>query len=456
MAIPMAEFDRFLFAFTIGSHILLVSVSITLSILISIFEFLSVRYGDRYYGTLARKLLRVFVVSFGVGTASGVVMAVELVNLFPGFMTLVSQTGVIAVFYVEIFAFFIETVFLVVYVYYGSTFKGRYTHWALTLPIVAGTVSSAVLITMVNAWMNTPNGFNISTYLATNGEVTGVNPWAPFFTVSTLGEIFHVVSMVILTGSMLIGAYFAYRYIRGKAEDERRLFLKGLRVTTVLSVVFVVLTIVSGINEITTLLMYQPLKYAAIELNPVPGTGLPEHIFGTLAGGKVIGGIDIPGLQALLVKMETGVTNLPGLSQFPQSGWPPLIIHTTFDTMVISALLMGLFLFVFAGMWAAGRKPYNSRPMSYLLQFFGVFTLGIMELGWVTDEVGRQPWIVYNVMTVSEAANYSAALFVPGLVIVAFYFFLIPFTFYFFARVFNGKPLEMELQETTIGGGVNY
>ena len=455
MAFPMVDFDRFLFAFTIGSHILLVSVSITLSILISITEFLSIRYNDRYYGALARKLLRVFVVSFGVGTASGVVMAVELVNLFPGFMTLVSQTGVIAVFYVEIFAFFMETMFLVVYVYYSSSFRGKYVHWALTIPIVLGTLLSGALITMVNAWMNTPNGFDIPAYVST-GRLTGINPWAPFITVSTGAEIFHVLSMIVLTGTMVVGAYFAYRYLGSRADDERMLFLKGLRVTTVIAVVSIVLTVVSGINEITTLLKDQPLKYAAIELNPYPGTNLPEHIFGTAIGGKAVGGFEIPGLQSLLVKLETGTTQLPGLSQYPQSEWPPLIVHTTFDIMVLSALLMGLFIVVFALLWVLRRHPYDNRVMSYAVQFLGPFTLFIMELGWVTDELGRQPWIVYNVMKVSQAANYSTALFIPGLAIIAFYIILIPFTFYFFARVFNSKPLDRELRERTFGGGVNY
>jgi len=188
MSIPIVDFDRFLFAFTIGSHILIVSLSIGLAIMLCAVEFLSARSKDRYYGALARRLVRPFVVSFGIGTASGIVMAVELVNLFPGFMTLVSKTGVISIFYVEIFAFFLETVFLVVYVYYGKLFHGRYTRWLLTLPIVIGTLLSAVLIVMVNAWMNTPNGFDIGTYLAT-GAVTGVDPWAPFLTPSTGYEV---------------------------------------------------------------------------------------------------------------------------------------------------------------------------------------------------------------------------------------------------------------------------
>ena len=455
MTLFMVNFDRFLFAFTVGSHILLVSASITLSILICVFEFLSVRYGDKYYGALAKKLVRVFVVSFGVGTASGVVMAIELVNLFPGFMTLVSSTGVIAIFYVEIFAFFIETIFLVVYVYYWHSFRGRYTHWMLSLPVVGGTLLSGALITMVNAWMNTPNGFNMGNYVAT-GRITDVNPWAPFLTVSTIPEILHVLSMIVLTGTMLIGGYFAHRYMKSTGSDERLLFLKGLRTTTVLAVVSIILTIYSGVNEITTLLKYQPLKYAAVELNPVPGSGLPERIFGTIVSGKVSGGFGIPGLQGFLVRAETGISVLPGLSQYPRSEWPPLIIHTTFDIMVISAIIMGLFLLLFAGMWFAGRKPYDIRVMSYGLQFFGLFTMLIMELGWVTDELGRQPWIVYDVMKVSQAANYNSALFIPGVLIVAFYILLIPFTFYFFVRVFNGKSLEAEFRETSIGGGVNY
>ena len=162
----MLSFVRFLFAFTIGSHILLVSTSISLSILISAAEFISIRRGDKVYEALARKLTKVFVMSFGVGTASGIVMAVELVTLFPTFMTLVAQTGVIILFYAEMFAFFLEILALVLYVYYWDSFRNRYVHWAASIFVIAGTLLSAVLITMVNAWMNTPNGFDTATFIS--------------------------------------------------------------------------------------------------------------------------------------------------------------------------------------------------------------------------------------------------------------------------------------------------
>ena len=448
----MATFDRFLFAFTIGSHILLVSMSIGIGLLLTVVEFLSARTGDSYYKALARRLVRPFVVSFGVGTASGIVMAVELVNLFPGFMTLVSETGVISIFFVEIFAFFLETVFLVVYVYFEGAFHGKYTRWLLTVPIVVGTFLSAVQIVMVNPWMNTPNGFDISTYMTTHPpQVTGVQPWAPFLTTSTGFEVFHVLPTVALTGIMLVGGYFALRYFRARAPEERTLFLKGLRITTGISFVLVALAVLSGVLEIEGLYNYQPLKFAALELNPTPGTGLPETIFGYLSNGQVVYALQVPGLQGFLA----GGATLPGLSQYPSSEWPPLLIHTTFDVMVLGGALLGLFLLGFTGLWVLKRRPYDHKWLAYGMGLFAILTAIVMELGWATDEIGRQPWIVYNVMTVDAAANYSSSLLVPGLVIVAFYVVLVPFTFYFMVRVFNNQPVEIDLKGPT-AHDVNY
>ena len=452
VSVPMVTFDRFLFAFTIGTHILLVSVSIGIAMLLCILEFITARTSDRYYRALTRRLVRPFVISFGVGTASGIVMAVELVNLFPSFMTLVSKTGVIAIFYVEIFAFFLETVFLVVYVYYGEQFRGKYSRWALTLPLVVGTLLSAVLIVMVNAWMNTPNGFDLGAFAA-NGSVTGVNPWAPFLTTSTGYEVLQVVSAVPLTGIMLIGGYFALRYVRAKGGDERTLFLRGLRITVALSLVLIVLSSPSGeFSRSRDLYQYQPLKFAAIELDPTPGTNLPITLFGSLSGQAVVGGIQLPGLQGMI----THNVMLPGLSQYPSSQWPPLLIHDTFDGMVLGSALLGLFMVVYALLWALGRRPFDNRLLAYGVVFFSFITAVVMELGWATDEMGRQPWIVYNVMTVSAAANYSSALLYPGIVIILFYLLLVPFTFYFMIRVFNNRTIELDLQDPSVRHDANY
>ena len=454
----MALFDRFLFAFTIASHIILVSVSIALIVIISIAEFLSLRRSDKYYSALSKRLSKAFVVIFGVGTASGVVMAVELVTLFPTFMTLVSKTGAISIFYTEIFAFFLETIALVLYIYYADYFS-KYTHWMLSIFIAAGALLSAVLITMLNAWMNTPNGFNESAFIQ-SGKVTGLNIWAPFVTTSTLAEVAHVLPTVLFAGVMLVGGYFAWRNFKSKDIEEKKMLSKGLQIAASLGIITIVLAILSGINEITTLLKLQPLKYSAIELNPMPGTNLPEKLFGSLKNGQFYGGIAIPHFQSFLVQIETGIKTLPGLSQYPSSSWPPLYVHTTFDIMFIGGFALGFcFLAYFIDWVVLRRKPHESKLFLYSWIPLAFLALIIMELGWVTDEVGRQPWIVYNVMTSQQAANYSSSFLVPGILIIAFYVILLPLTFYFFSRVFNSSSMsgeEEHKQKGANGMGVNY
>ena len=442
----MSSFVRFLFAFTIGSHILLVSASVALIVIISAAEFLSIRRNDEIYGRLSRRLTRVFVVSFGIGTASGIVMAIELVTLFPGFMTLVSETGVIVLFYAEVFAFFLEILALVLYVYYRSSFRGRYSHWILSLFVAAGTFASAVLITMVNSWMNTPNGFDASAFISSGLKtVTQVQPLAAFLAPSASAEVTHVVATTLFAGSMIIGCYFAYWYLRSRDAGEKAMYSRALKIIGSICIVTIVLAGLTGSNEMASLLTLQPLKYSALDANIVPGPNMPERLFGEVSNGTFVGGIVVPGMQSFLAQFETGTSYLPGLTQFPSSTWPPLLVHTTFNVMIVGGIVLGLYFLVYFGWLVLRRRPYESRTLLWLQLPVGVLAVLIYELGWATDEIGRQPWIVYNVMTVGEAANVSSSLLVPGVLIMLFYLAVVPAGFYFFARVFR----EPE------GGGVN-
>jgi cytochrome d ubiquinol oxidase subunit I len=305
---------------------------------------------------------------------------------------------------------------------------------------------------MVNAWMNTPNGFDIPAYIGT-GQITGVSPWAPFLTASTGYEIAHVLGAVPLTGLMILGGMFAFLYSRSRTEEERSLFQRGLRVALVLSFCLMILAVLAGMLEIEDLYKYQPLKYSAIELNANPGNHLPVYLFGRWTSSGVTGGLAIPGLQSAF----TGGAGLPGLSEFNGQPWPPLYIHTAFDVMAIGGGLLGLFLLVYAGLWVAKRKPYERRVLNAVYLAFAVLTPIVMELGWMVDEVGRQPWIVYNVLTVASAANYNSELVAPGYVIVAAYLFLIPFTLWFMVHVFGNKSVAVDVARGPVGGDdVNY
>ncbi len=441
--VSMLSFVRFLFAFTIGSHILLVSTSIALIMLISISEFLSIRNRDPAYDTLARRLSKMFVISFGVGTASGIVMAVELVGLFPSFMTLVASTGAIALIYAEVSAFFLEVLALVLYVYYWNAFKGRYTHWVLSLFVAAGTLGSAVFITMVNAWMNTPAGFDSAAFVGSGfTTVSGVQPYAAFLTASTVDQVLHVIFTTLFAGSMVIGAYFAYWFVRSRDPAERAAYSRALKILGAIAVVTIIVSGLTGSKEMGNLLVNQPLKYAALAGNPVPGTNFPDRFFGSVVGSEYVGGFSVPGMQSFLAQFETGVAYLPGLSQFPPSSWPPLFVGVTFNLMTIGGVALGFFLLAYSVSLLLKRRPYESKRFLYLWIPAAVVAMLVYQLGWATDEMGRQPWIVYNVMTVAQAANTSSDLVIPGLIIVLFYIVVVPVSFYLYARVFHGSRAE--------------
>ena len=421
----------------------MVSTSVALILLISISDFLSIHRRDPVYDALARKLSKVFVVSFGVGTASGIVMAVELVGLFPSFMTLVASTGAMVLLYAEVSAFFVEVLALVLYVYYWNTFRGRYSHWVVSLFVVTGTLASAVLITMLNAWMNTPNGFDVSAFIGSGFKtVTGVEPFAAFLTVSTVSQVFHVLVTTLFAGTMVIGAYFAYWFVKSKDAGEKAMYSRALKILGAIAIITIVLSGISGSEEMGTLLVNQPLKYAALDGNTVPGTNLPDRFFGSVVNGSYVGGISVPGMQALLAGFETGVTVLPGLSQFPVNTWPPLLVMTTFNVMTVGRQAIGHFMIIFYVSFVRKKRPYESRRLLSLWIPAAVLAMLVYELGWATDEVGRQPWIVYNVMTVAQAANTSDGLLVPGIAIVLFYLAVIPLAFYFYSRVFQGSRRE--------------
>ena len=374
-------------------------------------------------------------------------MAVELVALFPTFMTLVAQTGVIVLFYAEVFAFFMEVLALVLYVYYWNAFRSRYAHWFTSLFIASGTVISALFITMVNAWMNTPNGFDTTAFVGSGLKtITQVQPWAAFMTASTVPEVIHVLATTLFAGSMVIGCYFAFWFVRSRDPSEKAMFSRALKVLGALAIVTIILSGLTGSNEMANLLTGQPLKYAALDANFAPGSNMAERIFGSVVNGQFVGGIEVPGMQSYLAQLETGTCYLPGLSQFPTSSWPPLLVHTTFNVMIVGGMVLGVFFLAYFVALLLRRRPFESKAFLYAWIPLAVVAAIVYQLGWATDEIGRQPWIVYNLMTVEQGANLSPSLFVPGVILALFYLLVIPATLYLYARVFGGSKTLTEVE----------
>ncbi len=437
MALPVIAYDRFLMGFSLAVHIILAAIGIALPLIIIGCELVGLKKHDDYYIRLAKRLTIMLIVFFAVGTASGTLVALNLLLLWPKFMVLVSKVAILPI-YIEVFAFFTEAIFLGIYVYSWDKFKNRYMHVVVGALVALGAVLSAVFITMLNAFMNTPAGFDISAYIS-KGVITGVNPLAVFFTPSTLIEVAHVISTSYFAGGFIFVLYFAYMMLKSSGE-ERMHYRKGMNIVFTIVLIAVIFSVLTGILSILNTYRFQPEKYAAFELNLYPTTNAAELIGGFYSGGKVIDAISIPNLQSILANGSAS-TPVPGLSSFPMDTWPPLIIHTLFDTMVFLGFGFGLFLLIILILILLKRHPFDNRIVLKLLILAGIVAVILLEMGWVAAEVGRQPWIVYNVMLVSQAANTSQSVIPIAIAIIFVYAIILPVTLLVIRRLLRDRPL---------------
>lgn len=437
-------FDRFTMAFSLAIHIVLAVIGVVLPVIILISEYLGVRYNDKEYSVLAKRLTVAFLVFFAVGTASGMLVAANLFFLWPNFMSLVSKVAILPV-YIEVFAFFTESIFLAIYLYSDKFFKNRYIHMLLMCFVALGAAASAALITILNAYMNTPVGFNISAFLS-NGTVTGINPLAVFFSPSAGVEVIHVLATSYFAGAVIFLAYFSYRSLKAENEKERRYYEKAVRLTFYLALIGTLFAIITGILSIESLYSIQPEKFAAIELDLNSTSHAPEIIGGIYANGTIKDAIKIPNLQSILA---TGSANgvVPGLNQYPQNTWPPLIIHDMFDLMFFAGIAIGLFLLLVLLLSFMKKNMFRNRLTMKLFILIGALGLILLENGWMVDEFGRQPWILYNVMTVQQAANTSTSIIPIAILIVLVYAIILPSTFIVLKRIFSERKLAKELSK---------
>ncbi len=436
--LPPVFFDRFTMGFSLAVHIVLAATGIALPLMIMAAEFIGIRNSDRFYKVLARRLAVVLIVLFAIGTATGSVVAVELFFLWPKFFQLVANVAILPL-YAEVFAFFTEAFFLAMYFYTSRRLENSYWKVFMMGLVGLGAAMSAVFITMINAFMNTPVGFDIPTYLK-SGVISAVRPFMVFYSPSAWIQISHVASTAYFAGTFIFLGYFAYRLLEARKKsdkDSETYYRKALNLTVAIVLVATLLSIVTGVLSITQMLHIQPEKYAAIEGNLVPGTYMAENLFNV---------IKIPDMQSILA---TGSASgyVPGLSLFPSSTWPPyLILHDMFDLMVLVGFGIGGFVLLVVLAKILRKDPFGNRIVLGLLVIASVFAVILLEDGWVMAEVGRQPWIISNVLTVSAAANSSAAIIPIAIALVIFYAAVIPAAVFLLRKIFSERDIGRDIR----------
>jgi cytochrome d ubiquinol oxidase subunit I len=399
-------------AFTLGFHIILASVGVAFPAIMLIANYRGLRRNDPDALRLARRWSQVVAVTFAVGAVTGTVLSFEFGLLWPEFTGRFGEVfGVL--FAIEGICFFLEAIFVAIYIF-GWKRLAPWTHFWCGVPIVITGLGGAFSVVAVNSWMNQPQGFS-----PTTGDVTHVDPLKVIFNPAVPYEVPHMILAAYLVTGFLVASVYAVGMLRGRNDRYHRL---GLLIPLTVACIATPIQFAVGDTAARAIAEDQPIKFAAMECVQTTSTHVTEYIYGRCTADGVKGGIGIPGFDSFLVGWSTD-TQVTGLDTVPPQDRPPAntMLHWAFDTMVgICTMLIALGAWLAFAWWRRRDIPQTSWFLR-AVALSGVASIVALECGWIVTEVGRQPWIVYNVMRTEEAVTQADGVWVTFGIVFALY-----------------------------------
>jgi cytochrome d ubiquinol oxidase subunit I len=410
---------RSLFGTTMAFHIIFATIGVGLPLMILTAELIYQKTKNYEYVVMAKRWTKAFAVLLGVGIPTGTIAGVQLSLLWPGFMEVIGRVMPLP-FQIEIYAFFVEALFMSIYVYAAE----RIAPWmrVLSLTLVAlGALASAVLITNVHAFQGTPAGFRYE-----NGQIVDIDPWAAFFNAGFAVTALHVAVSAYVVGAFVVGSVSAYKMLRNEYGSRLyRFHQKALMISLVMGGIFSFLTAINGHASAQYLHEYQPEKLAAAEGLFETQSHAPLAIggFTDREAEEVKWGIEVPWALSFLAGNSFD-TVVVGLNDFPEELWPPLFIHTLFNVMVgIGSFLILIALLGVAWKWIL-KKDQFPKFFLWILVFTGPLAIVAIECGWIFACTGRQPWVIYRILKTADAATSATNLGVISILFFSIYIIL--------------------------------
>jgi len=413
-------------ALSLGVHIPLVCFGIAFPAMVLFMEGLWLRTGDETYRALAKRWSKVMLILFAVGVVTGTILSFELGLLWPRFMEQWGEVFGFA-FALEGFSFFLEAIFIAIYVYGWDRLSPR-AHLLSGLPIVLAGIAGATFVIAVNGWMNNPTGFD----LTAAGEVTNVRPVAALFNDHLWHEVVHMYLAGFLVAGFLVAGVYAFAWLRGRRDRYHR---AGLIVPLAIVALAAPAQIVIGDWAARTVAENQPTKLAAMEGLEETTEGAALTIGGIYVDGETYGGVDVPKLLSLLAFHDPDA-EVQGLDAVAADDRPPVAwVRNSFQVMVgIGTLLAALGAWFLWSRWRRGSLP--SSPWFYrAVVAAGPLALTALIAGWIVTEVGRQPWIVYELMRTEEAVTGADGIPIGYATLVVVYASLIALVLFLLRRL---------------------
>jgi cytochrome d ubiquinol oxidase subunit I len=399
-------------AFTLGFHIILACLGVAFPAIMLIANYIGLRRNDADALELAQRWSKVTAVTFAVGAVTGTVLSFEFGLLWPEFTgRFGSVFGIL--FAIEGIFFFVEAIFIAIYIYGWKRLSG-WAHFWTGVPIVIAGLGGAFSVVAVNAWMNQPQGFTL-----VNGEVTDVEPLKVIFNPAVPYEVPHMILAAYLVTGFLVASVYAVGMLRGRRDRHHRL---GLLIPLTVAAIATPLQFAVGDTATRAIADDQPVKFAAMECVQETHRDVTEYIGGICTEDGVEGAIGIDGLNSFLVDWDTD-TRVIGLDSVPPKDRPPAntLLHLAFDAMVgICVMLIGLGAWLGLAWWRRRDIP-RSRWFLRATAVSGVAAIVALECGWIVTEVGRQPWVVYEVMRTEEAVTGASGVWITFSATLALY-----------------------------------
>ena len=412
-------------AFTLAYHIILVPFGVAFPLLTILMEGIGLRRNDAVALRLARRWSVVTAVQFAVGAVTGTILSFEFGILWPRMMGRFGDVFGIG-FGIEGIAFFLEAIFIGIYLYGWSRLPPQ-LHFGLGWVLPPTGLLGAFGVIIANSWMNTPAGFQ----LGPTGRPVNVNVISAIFTPALGYEFWHLIIALYMTAGFMVASVYAVGWLRGRRDRYHRL---GFTLPFTLGAVLAPVQFVVGDIATRAVFHGQPAKFAAMEVTWRTQSHNPEVLGGIMTGnGTVRLGLSIPSLDSLLAGFSP-TTVVRGFSTFAAADRPSVLdanfVHLAFDVMVGLGSIACLLTVWYAVAWIRNRDLPRSDWFFRAAALAGVGSYVAIECGWITTEVGRQPWIVYGLMRVGDAVNpvnpaYVWAMFATLLVVyavIAFFF----------------------------------
>ncbi|MEE4152627.1 MAG: cytochrome ubiquinol oxidase subunit I [Erythrobacter sp.] len=432
---------RIQFAFTVSFHFFFPAFSIGLASYLAVLEGLWLKTGRQVYLDLFKYWLKIFAIAFAMGVVSGIVMSYQFGTNWSVFSDVAGPVLGPLMAYEVLTAFFLEAGFLGVMLF-GMEKVGRKLHFMATLMVAFGTFASAFWILSVNSWMQTPVGFE----LGANGQyLPGESWWDIVFNPSFPYRLVHTVMAAYLTTAFVVGGVGAYHLLKNRANvHARTMFSMAMWMAALVTPLQIIAGDMHGLNT----LEHQPQKVMAMEghFESHPD-GAPLILFGIpdSEAKTVRYAIEIPKLSSLILKHDLDAP-MDGLDTIPDDEEPPVgMVFWSFRIMVgIGFAMLGI------GLWSLyaryRRQLYDTRWLHRAAVLMAPSGFAAVLAGWITTEVGRQPYVIYGLLRTADAASPLDAPAVAAslLAFILVYFTVFGIGVWYILQLMRKPPKKLE------------